>query len=137
MSYRRPVPDADSTLHEILERGEGFGHRQHLELTWSCLVDHNPDEALVQIGVAIRKVAAAHGAPDKYHQTITSTWVRCVAVHRERWPAQSFDEFIERNPDLLDPKLLEHFFSPETLFSAQARATAVDPDRRPLPALAG
>jgi hypothetical protein len=25
-------------LHEILGRGEGFGHRQHVELAW-CLLD--------------------------------------------------------------------------------------------------
>ena len=74
---------------------------------------------------------------DKYHATITSGWVHCVAVHRERWPAHSFDEFIERNPGLLDPKLLEHFYSPRRLFSDEARAAVVDPDLRALPALAG
>jgi hypothetical protein len=125
-----------TVLHEILARGEGFGHRQHLELTWRCLDGHTPDEALVTVADAIRQVAAAHGAADKYHATLTSAWVRCVAVHRERWPADSFEAFIERNPKLLDPELLEHFYSPRLLFSDAARAVVTSPDRHPLPALA-
>lgn len=126
-----------TVLQEILARGEGFGHRQHLELTWRCLEDQTPDEALASVADAIRHVAAAHGAPDKFHATLTSAWVRCVAVHRERWPAGSFDEFIARNPDLLDAKLLEHFYSPNLLFSDAARTAVTSTDRHPLPALAG
>lgn len=127
---------SQTILHEILARGEGFGHRQHLELTWRCLENSSPDEALAMVSAAIRQMAAAHGVPDKYHATITSGWVHCVAVHRERWPADSFDEFIERNPDLLTPELLEHFYSRDVLFSERARSEIVGPDRRSLPVLA-
>ncbi len=123
-------------LHEILDRGEGFGHRQHLELTWSCLEDDEPDAAFAVVSDAIRRVAAAHGAPDKFHATITSGWVRCVAAHRARWPAASFQAFIERNPGLLDQRLLDHYFSPDLLGSEAARSSVADPDRRALPALA-
>ena len=122
-------------LHEILARGEGFGHRQHLELTWRCLDEHDPDAAAAIVADAIGRVAAAHGAEDKYHATITNGWVRCVAVHRERWPADGFDEFIGRNPALLDPKLLNHYFSPALLARDEARSAVVGPDRRALPAL--
>jgi len=124
-----------SILHEILARGEGFGHRQHVELTWRCLDDHRPDAAGRLVGDELRRLAAAHGTPDRFHATITSAWVHCVAVHRQRWPAESFDGFIDRNPDLLDPTLLEHFFSPELIRSEAARAEAVEPDRGALPAL--
>lgn len=126
----------NSILHQILARGDGFGHREHLELTWRCLEDHDPDGALAIVADAIRRVADAHGAANKYHATITSAWVRCVAVHRERWPAATFDEFIERNPALLDPKLLDHHFSARLLAADEARSAVVAPDRRPLPALA-
>ena len=54
----------------------------------------------------------------------------------QRWGANSFDEFLERNPELLDSKLLEHFYSRELILSEGARATFVAPDLRPLPALA-
>jgi hypothetical protein len=127
----------NAILHDILARGEGFGHREHLELTWRSLEDHEPDAALALVEDAIRRVAVAHGAPSKFHATITSAWVRCVAVHRERWPADSFGGFIERNPALLDGKLLEHHFSQRLLAGDEARSTVVDPDLRPLPALAG
>ena len=70
----------------------------------------------------------------RFHETITRSWARCVAVHRERWPASTFPEFLERNPQLLDPGLLGHFYSPGLLGSPEARARWIDPDRHPLPA---
>jgi hypothetical protein len=126
----------DPILHEILARGDGFGHRQHVELTWRYLEDREPEAACVRVADAIRQVAAAHGAPDKFHATITAGWVRCVAVHRERWPAPTFDEFIRRNDALLDAKLLGRHFSAGLLAGNDARATIIEPDLRPLPALA-
>ena len=122
-------------LHEILGRGGGFGHRQHVELAWRLLAKHDVAQAADAVAAAIRQVAAAHGQPAKFHETITRTWVRCVAVHRERWPAATFGEFLERNPRLLDPGLLGHFYSPGLLASAEARGQWVAPDRHALPAL--
>ncbi|MDE3134504.1 MAG: hypothetical protein KGL15_10580 [Acidobacteriota bacterium] len=52
----------DPILHEVLARGQGFGHRQHLELAWRYLEKREPQEAGVLLADAIRKVAAAHGA---------------------------------------------------------------------------
>jgi hypothetical protein len=127
----------DPILHEILARGEGFGHRQHVELTWRYLEDHDPAGAQLLVAEAIRQLAAAHGVPEKFHATITGAWVRCVAVHRERWPAGTFQEFIERNADLLDSKLLEQHFTHGLLFSDAARSGVMEPDIRPLPLLAG
>jgi hypothetical protein len=126
----------DQILHEILARGDGFGHRQHVELTWRYLEDHEPEAACVHVADSIRQVAAAHGAPGKFHATITAAWVRCVAVHKERWPAPTFDEFIRRNDALLDSKLLSHHFSPGLLAGDDARAAIIEPDLRPLPVLA-
>ncbi len=123
-------------LHDILARGEGFGHRQHIELTWRCLEGHAPAEVQGMVGAAIRDVAAAHGAPEKFHATITAAWVRCVAVHRRRWPGDTFAQFIEINADLLDSRLIEQHFTPGLLFSDAARAGVVEPDIRPLPVLA-
>jgi hypothetical protein len=80
-------------------------------------------------------MAAAHGTPEKFHATLTSGWAHCVAVHRERWGADTFDGFLKRNPRLLDSRLLEHFFSPTQLLSDEARAAVVDPDLRALPTL--
>jgi hypothetical protein len=124
-------------LHEILGRGEGFGHRHHVELAWRLLAVHGIDQAADALAAAIRQVAVAHGQPDRFHETVTRSWVRCVAVHRERWPAATFGEFLDRNPRLLDPGLLGHFYSPGLLASPEARGQWVAPDRHALPALVG
>ncbi len=122
-------------LHEILESRGGFGHREHLELAWTYVRRYPFDKAAEAMVAAIRRVARLHEAEDKYHDTITRAWLHFVAVHIQRWGAESFEEFIERNPDLLDRKLIEHFYSRELIFSESARAAWVGPDLRPLPAL--
>lgn len=123
-------------LESIIRTRGGFGHREHLELAWTYLRLYPIEEAEGVMIAAIRRVARRHGAEDKYHETITRAWLRCVAVHMQRWGAESFATFIERNPDLLDGRLLEHFYSRELIFGEPARAVWVDPDLRPLPALA-
>jgi hypothetical protein len=85
---------------------------------------------------AIRHVARLHGAEGKYHETMTRAWLYFVAVHIQRWGADSFETFLERNPDLLDRKLIQHFYSRELIFSESARAAWKAPDLRRLPAFA-
>jgi hypothetical protein len=122
-------------LEEIVETRGGFGHREHLELAWTYLRLYPIDAAAEVMVEAIRHVARLHGADGKYHETITRAWIHFVAVHMERWGAESFDEFIEHNADLLDGKLIEQFYSPGLIRSEPARATWVPPDVRRLPAL--
>src|SRR5271154_2992015 len=122
-------------LHEIVESRGGFGHREHLELAWTYLRLYPIDEAAELMVAAIRRVARLHGAEEKYHETITRAWLHFVAVHIQRWGAESFEQFIERTPDLLERKLIEHFYSRELLLSEPARAAWVSPDLRALPAL--
>ncbi len=42
-------------------------------------------------------------------------------------------EFIEKNPQLLNTKIMLSHYSPETLFSEEARSSFVDPDIEPIP----
>lgn len=123
-------------LDEILDAHGGFGHRQHLELAWSYLRRYSIDDAAEVMIAAIRRVARLHDAEAKYHETMTRAWLHFVAVHNQRWGADSFDAFMERNPDLLDNGLIQHFYSRELLLSETARASWRTPDLRPLPALA-
>jgi hypothetical protein len=111
-----------------------FGHREHLRLAWRELREHEREIALARIETAIRHVAEAHGAPQKYHRTITEAWVGFVGYHLAEAPALTFDEFLERFPGLLDGGLLTRHFSRELLATPAARSTWVDPDLRPLPA---
>jgi hypothetical protein len=123
-------------LQTIVETRGGFGHREHLELAWSYLRLYPVDVAAEVMSDTIRHLARQHGTPEKHHATITRAWVHFVAVHDRRWGAASFEEFIGRNPDLLDRTLIEHFYSPELIGSADAAAAPAAPDRRGLPALA-
>ena len=122
-------------LEEIVESRRGFGHREHLELAWTYLRLYPMDQAARVMTMAVRHVARGHGAEDRYHETITRAWLQFVAVHMQRWGAESFEAFLEANPELLDRKLIEHFYSPGLIFGGAARATWVDPDLRQLPAL--
>jgi hypothetical protein len=111
-----------------------FGHREHVRLAWRELRADDRDRAMRRIEDTIRHVAAAHGEPGKYHRTITEGWAALVAHHLAEAPELTFDEFCARFPGLLDPGLLGRHYSRERLADPAARATAVAPDLRPLPA---
>jgi hypothetical protein len=124
----------EAPISDLLGPSGEFGHREHIQLAWRELREHDREVALGRIETAIRHVAAAHGAPDKYHRTITEAWVALVSHHLDEAPSLSFDEFLERFPGLLDRRLLERHFSRELLAAAAARQGSVAPDLRPLPA---
>jgi hypothetical protein len=130
--HERDLP----VLCRILEMRGGFGHREHLELTWNYLGMYEIGGAHQTAACAIRHVANLHGVPDRYHATITRSWVHLVAIHRQASEARSFDEFIAHNPRLLDRHLLERHYSRELIASSEARTRWVEPDIRQLPALA-
>lgn len=126
------APDLE-ILDGIIHARGGFGHREHLELAWNYLENDGVDAAYRKVARAIRVVAARHGAPDKYHETITRVWIHLVALHRASSHASSFDEFIAENPGLLDSGLLSRHYTRESLGSSAARNGWVAPDVRPLP----
>jgi hypothetical protein len=123
------------TLKGILDRSAGFGHRQHIELAWTYLGHYDIDVASEAMAGAIRHVAALHGAPGKYHETLTRAWVHVVALHRAASAAESFDDFVAENPRLLDRHLLDRHYSRELIMSREARVRWTAPDLRDLPAL--
>ena len=123
-------------LRSVVNTRGGFGHQAHLELTWRYLQMYEPGEAQRAVATAIRHLASTHGAPDKYHETITRCWVHLVALHRAESDAGSFDEFIAENRGLLDRRLLDAHYSPELISSPRARIRWTEPDLRDLPHVA-
>ncbi|MFZ1997412.1 MAG: hypothetical protein WAU75_25065 [Solirubrobacteraceae bacterium] len=123
-------------LHRILATRDGFGHREHLELAWSCLRRYDIDAAHEAVATAVRHLAQGHGMPDRYHETLTRSWVHVVALHRALDPGESFDAFIAAHPVLLTRDLLSRHYSQPLLHSATARADWAEPDLRAFPALA-
>jgi hypothetical protein len=123
-------------LHRIVATRGGFGHREHLELAWTCLDRYDVATAHAAVTAAVRHIAAHHGMPDRYHETITRSWVHVVALHRALDPAGSFDGFMAAHPVLLTKDLLDRHYSPPVLHSELARAHWAEPDLHAFPALA-
>lgn len=120
-------------LRAVLADGTGFGHREHLHLAWRYVRHGGLASAERQMRSAILHVASTHGDPDKYHETLTTTWVRLVAAHVRTATASDFDTFISENPALLDRDLPSRHFSARVLQSAEARRAMVEPDLATLP----
>lgn len=134
--FRGTVRTGDlDILEAIVAARGGFGHREHLELVWTYLQRYDAEAAHRAVAAAIRHLASAHGAPDKYHETITRCWMHLVMVHRAGSPETSFDAFLAANRGLLDRRLLDAHYTPERLASPEARAGWLAPDRRALPAV--
>ncbi len=128
--------DEIRAVEDVIRSRGGFGHREHLELAYTLLGRGTLTAAQTGMASAIRHVATMHGMPDRYHDTMTRSWVQLVAVHRRHGTAGSFDEFIAGNPELLDRHLLERHYSPELLGNAGARQSWTEPDLIRLPAAA-
>jgi hypothetical protein len=60
-------------------------------------------------------------------------WARVIAHLVERAPQLSFAAFVVAHPELHRRELLLAHYSPERLFSDEARARFVEPDVLPLP----
>jgi len=106
-----------------------FRHGDHLRLAW-LLLHRNPfDQALNLVRDGIQRYAAHLGAPQLFHETITTAWMKLLATHDET----SFDEFIARNEHRLNLGLLHRFWTPAALESEGARSGWVSPDRAALP----
>jgi hypothetical protein len=80
-----------------------------------------------------RRFTAAHGEPERYHETLTTAWARVVAAHAVEHPDAGFDAFLAAHPQLLRRDLLLGHYSRERLYSEPARARFVDPDLVALP----
>jgi hypothetical protein len=119
-----------SALAEVTEGGSTrFGHRQHIHLAYLAAHRYGQDATADVMRDWITQIAAAHGVPGKYHETITVAWARLVALHVTGDPdAGDFAAFAARYPALLDKDLLARHYSAATLGSARARAGWVPPD---------
>ncbi|HEU4530073.1 MAG TPA: hypothetical protein VFR59_02775 [Steroidobacteraceae bacterium] len=97
-----------------------FSHRNHLRAAYLYLCRLPFGAAIDAMCGTLRRYTAHLGAADKYHETITVAFMTLVNVHRglaeERW-----EDFIARNPALLDSRLLGRYYSRETLGTDRAR----------------
>lgn len=105
-----------------------FHHRDHVRLAWIYLHEHPLIDVLPRFASGLRRYAASLGKAGLYHETITWAYLFLIHERMQRTPADSFDEFAERNADLFGAVLGE-YYEPATLSSELARRTFVMPYR--------
>ena len=131
----RPVPaELAAVLAEIVPPGGAFRHRQHIHLAFLAVQRHGPARAPEVVARWIGHIAAYERAPQKFNATVTRAWTEIVAHHVAAGPPRiDFDSFADRNPALLDKRLLTRHYSARVLASPAARTSWVEPDRTPFP----
>jgi hypothetical protein len=112
-----------------------FSHRAHVQLAYVYLAESDVDLALERYRAALVGFLSHHGIPaTKYHETLTRAWLLGVNHFMHRSPeALSADDFIARNPALLDSKIMLTHYSADLLFSDEARAGFIEPNLDPIP----
>jgi hypothetical protein len=124
-------------LTQIVPADGSFGHYQHVHLAFLVAREHGTAAAAEKIGAWIRRLAASHGAPQKYNATVTRAWTEIVGHHveadRSAGQTGDFAAFARRHPALLDKRLLSRHYSSAVLAGRVARAGWVEPDVAPFP----
>ena len=114
---------------------ESFDHRAHIRLAYTYLAEDDVDAALARMRSALQAFLRHNGiSASKYHETMTRAWILAVRHFMEKSPASpSADAFIEHNPVMLDSRIMMTHYSAELLFSEEARARFLEPDRDQIP----
>ena len=72
----------------------------------------------------------------KYHETLTNAWILVVKHSMSITPTKnSASEFLSANPQLLNSKLLDTYYSKDILDTDLARDSFIEPNLLPLPGL--
>jgi hypothetical protein len=129
-------PMTDEELIEGFENctlsGANFHHQDHVRMVWLYLHRNSVLETLGKFSAGLKRFATANGKPNLYHETITWAYVFLINERlRRNGSEQSWPEFLERNPDLLDWKdnILKSYYQEETLISERARRMFILPDK--------
>lgn len=113
-----------------------FNHQAHVRLAYVYLTEGDADSAIQKMRGALLNFLQHNGIPrSKFHETLTRAWVLAVQHFMNRSASTSAADFIAKNPELLDSKIMLTHYSASVLFSADARACFVEPDLDPIPPL--
>ena len=111
-----------------------FNHAAHVRLAYIYLTEADEDSAVQRMRDALLNFLQHNRIPrSKFHETLTRAWVLAVQHFMNRSTSASAADFIAKNPELLDSKIMLTHYSASVLFSADARASFVEPDLDPIP----
>jgi hypothetical protein len=129
----------DRELARAFERGDvpnaAFNHAAHLRVAWAYLGECGSiAAAAARMSAGLRRFAAAAWKVEKYHHTITVFWMEALAIAGSTMAAAPAEDVLRAHPQLLDKDLPLAFYSPDRLFSDEARLGWLAPDRQPVTA---
>ena len=110
-----------------------FDHRDHVRVAFAYARRGGIEHAIARAREGLRRFAAAHGEPGRYHETLTTAWARVVGHYALHARDDDFESFLAAHPRLLERDLLSAHYTRERLFSPAARAGFVEPDLLALP----
>jgi hypothetical protein len=111
-----------------------FNHEAHVRLAFVYLTEGDVDSAVRKMRDALLNSLQHNCVPQsKFHETLTRAWVLAVQHFMNRSTSTSASDFIAKNQQLLDSKIMLTHYSASVLFSADARASFVEPDLDPIP----
>jgi hypothetical protein len=125
----------DVELTRALERGEikDFHRASHLHVAWVYLAESSSvQQAANKMRDTLRRLAAAAGKPQKYHETVTLFWVHLLSGAYTASRGERLEQIVQANPQLLEKDFPLAYYSAERLFSDEARTSWVEPDLKPL-----
>jgi hypothetical protein len=100
-----------------------FPHAEHLRLAYEMLARHPFSEGLARYSGGLRKLTAKIGKPEVYHETLTVAFLALIGERQARGGYAGWREFIAANPDLLDKRCVEQWYTRDELASGIARMT--------------
>ncbi|MEP4485506.1 MAG: hypothetical protein ABJ013_07760 [Halioglobus sp.] len=113
-----------------------FDHKAHIRLAYVYLAENSTVETVHLVRDTLTALLRHAGVDpsQKYHETLTEAWVLAVShFMRNTDDSQSADDFIKKNTAMLDSKIMMTHYSPEILFSDEARKAFVEPNLDPIP----
>lgn len=106
-----------------------LSHADHVHLAYLYLVEGELLTVLDELPARLKRFVALRGASEKYHATLTWSWILLVHERMRSGPESSWSRFHQRHPDLLDPaRILDHYTERE-LDAPDARRNFVLPRR--------
>ncbi|GFS23900.1 actinorhodin polyketide dimerase [Elysia marginata] len=148
--YTHPAIYMDKTMRHLLSKEDSifktqfetcefpvsdFEHQSHLRLAYIYLIDNTIETAIPMMRESLNRFIQHNGvSASKYHETLTQAWL--LAVHhfmQKTERAESSLSFIDQNPEMLDTDIMLTHYTPDVLFSEEARQTFIQPDIETIP----
>ena len=105
-----------------------FTHADHVGVAYQLLRRHDFLDAAFRYSNCIKAIAANAGAAQKFNTTITLAFLSLIAERIETTAHDGYGDFLDKNTDLLDARVITKWYTPARLESDLARTMFLMPD---------